>query len=61
VPGDLYVNVGFRSAESITPSSWKSHAHEVGEPEDESVNATARGAAPSDGDAVKPAVGAGPG
>ena len=44
---------------SITPSLVKSHAHDVGDPEDESVNLTMSGAGPDLGEPVNFATGGG--
>jgi hypothetical protein len=40
------VNEGFCCVEPTVPSLWKSHAHDVGEPDDVSVKLTVSGALP---------------
>jgi hypothetical protein len=50
--------IGFWAVESVVPSFWKSHAQDVGFPEDVSVNRTVRGACPDEGVALNEATGA---
>src|SRR6266508_2114624 len=54
------MKVGLCCVESMLPSFWKSHSHDVGPPVDASVNWTVSGAVPLVGEAENDAVGAVP-
>ena len=54
----MKVRLGFRTVE--VPPSPNVQAHDVGDPDDVSVNATSNGAVPDDGDAVNDATGGTP-
>ena len=59
VPGEVYVWLGFCAVD--VPPSPKLHDQDVGLPDEVSVKATASGAGPLVGDAVKLATGGGGG